>query len=84
MFICPIRRVSLYPKPPSVKAASERKKEMLTLAKKTGIATIDLEPAFDVYVRPSDLAFAASTHYSEAVYRLAADAIAKALSQKTP
>lgn len=69
---------------PSVKAASARKMQMLALAKKTGIATIDLEPVFDAYTKPSDLAYAASTHYSEAGYKLAADTIAKTLGLKAP
>ena len=70
------------PDAPAVKAASERKKEMLTLAKKAGVKTIDLKPAFDGYKNPSDLAYAASTHYSEAGYRLAAETIAKSLGLK--
>jgi hypothetical protein len=72
------------PDAPSVKAASVRKKEMLALANKIGVAAIDLEPAFDAHTKPGDLAYAASTHYSEAGYKLAADTIAKALAQKTP
>jgi hypothetical protein len=72
------------PDAPFVKAASDRKKEMLALTKKAGVETIDLEPAFDAYDKPSDLAYAASTHYSEAGYKLAADTIAKALDLKTP
>jgi hypothetical protein len=48
------------------------------LAKETGITAIDLESAFDAHV-----AYAASTHYSEADYKLAADTIAKALGLNT-
>jgi hypothetical protein len=64
---------------PLVKAASVLKNKILTLAKKTGVTVIDLEPTFDSHAKPSDLTYAASTHYSEAVYKLAADTIAKAL-----
>jgi len=53
------------------------------LAKETGITTIDLEPAFDTHAKPSDLAYPASTHYSEAEYKLAADTIVKALGLNT-
>jgi hypothetical protein len=53
------------------------------LAKETGITAIDLESAFDAHAKPSDLAYAASTHYSEADYKLAADTIVKALGLNT-
>jgi hypothetical protein len=72
------------PDAPSVKVASVRKNKILALAKKIGVIVIDLEPAFDAHAKPGDLAYAASTHYSEAGYKLAADAIAKALDLKTP
>ncbi|NKB20524.1 MAG: hypothetical protein GKS01_08495 [Alphaproteobacteria bacterium] len=68
----------------AVKAASARKQQMLALAKKAEVSTIDLEPAFDAYAKPGDLAYAANTHYSEAGYRLAAETIAKALVLKKP
>ena len=42
-----------------------------------------LNPAFDAHAKPSDLAYAASTHYSEADYKLAADTIVKALGLNT-
>ena len=71
------------PDAPSVKAASVRKNKILALAKKTGVTAIDLEPTFDAHAKPSDLAYAASTHYSEADYKLAADTIAKALGLNT-
>ncbi len=70
------------PDAPAVKAASERKKEMLALAKKVGVRIIDLEPVFDGHKNSRDLAYAASTHYSEAGYRLAAETIAKQLGLK--
>lgn len=72
------------PEAPAVRAASERKKEMLNLAKKVGVKTIDLEPAFAGYENPSDLTHAASTHYSEAGYALAAATIAKVIGLKNP
>jgi len=45
---------------------------------------INLEPAFDAYAKPCDLAYAGRTHYSGAGYKLAADTIAKALGLKKP
>ncbi|MBK20681.1 MAG: hypothetical protein CMM52_17755 [Rhodospirillaceae bacterium] len=66
----------------AVQAASNRKETILSMAKKVGVETIDLGPKFDSFSDPGELAYAASTHYSEAGYRLAANAIAKKLGLK--